>query len=67
MAGLSATRVTSLVVSSIRAIQRLEQGGVDRAHNGDYFDWWQRRLAYDGYALRVEAIVNRQTLYVVER
>jgi hypothetical protein len=35
--------------------------------NGDYFDWWQRRLAYDGYTLRVEAILNRQVLYLVQR
>lgn len=35
--------------------------------NGDYFDWWQRRLAHDGYALRVESILNRQELYLVER
>jgi hypothetical protein len=35
--------------------------------NGDYFDWWARRLAYDGYSLRVEHILNRQVLYLVER
>jgi len=35
--------------------------------NGDYFDWWARRLAYDGYSLRVERILNRQVLYLVER
>jgi Xaa-Pro aminopeptidase len=34
--------------------------------NGDYFDWWARRLAYDGYSLRVERILNRQVLYLVE-
>ncbi len=35
--------------------------------NGDYFDWWERRLAYDGYALQVQAIRNRQVLYLVQR
>ena len=35
--------------------------------NGDYFDWWQRRLAADGYTLRVESILNRQVLYIVQR
>jgi 4-amino-4-deoxy-L-arabinose transferase-like glycosyltransferase len=35
--------------------------------NGDYFDWWARRLAYDGYSLRVEQIRNRQVLYLVDR
>jgi hypothetical protein len=35
--------------------------------NGDYFDWWARRLVYDGYVLQVEQIRNRQVLYRVER
>jgi hypothetical protein len=35
--------------------------------NGDYFDWWERRLAFDGWALQVKAIRNRQVLYLVQR
>jgi hypothetical protein len=35
--------------------------------NGDYLDWSARRLSFDGYTLRIEAIRNRQVTYLVER
>jgi hypothetical protein len=34
--------------------------------DGGLFDWWPRRLADEGYALRVEGMRGRQVLYLVE-